>query len=330
MITRRQLLIAIGVGPFAAAIPSLAQQQAKIPRIGFLSQGPRPTSLVSGFLGAFLKGMRELGYIEGKNLLIEWRFADGVSERLPALAAELVRLKVEVLVASNPPTIQAARQATSTIPIVMVLGPDPIGLGIVESLSRPQGNITGLVTTVMDVSRKHLEFLRAMIPKLSRAAVLGNPANPPHSLLTKNIQASAQRTSTRVFPVEARTAQEIDNAFAQANKGRARGIIVEADGLFIAQRQRIAELAMKNRLPSIFPFREHVEAGGLMSYGPSIADRFYGAATYVDKILKGAKPADLPIEQPTRFYLVINRKTAKALGLTIPQELLLRADEVIE
>ena len=330
MITRRKLLIAFGVGQFAAAIPSLAQQQAKVPRIGFLYQSSRPASFDSHFLGAFLKGMRELGYIEGKNIVIEWRFADGKYERLPALAAELVQLKVDVLIAPNPPAVEAAWQATTAIPIVMVVVGDPVGMGFVKSLSRPGGNITGLASANVDVSIKHLEFLQAINPKLARVAVLGNPGNPNYSSIYRNILASAQIARVEVLPVQARTAQEIDVAFAAATRARAGAIIVQTDGFLISNRQQIAELAIKHRLPSIFPFREQVEAGGLMSYGPSQPLRFYSAATYVDRILRGAKPADLPVEQPMKVEMFINRKTAKALGLTVPQELLLRADEVIE
>ena len=330
MVTRRKLLLAFGIGQFAAAIPSMAQQQARIPHIGFLYHRPRPASFDSGNLGAFLKGLRELGYVEGKNVIIEWRFADGKYELLPALAAELVQLKVDVLIAPNPPVVQAARQATASIPIVMVSVGDPVALGFVRSLSRPGANITGLAVAGLDLSGKYLELLRAIVPKISRVASLGNPANPNYSPEIKNIQVSAQRAGVKVFPVEARTAQEIASAFTAATKARAGAIMAAAEGFFLVQQQQIAELAIRHRLPSIFPYREQVEAGGLMSYGPSLTDNFHTAATYVDKILKGAKPADLPIELPSRFYLVINRKTAKTLGLTVSQELLLRADEVIE
>jgi ABC-type uncharacterized transport system substrate-binding protein len=329
MMKRRKLLAAIGLCALAAALGSFAQQQRKVWRIGFLATR-RPVSLDSDSYGAFPRGMRELGYVEGKNLIIEWRFADGQYERLPGLAAELVRLKVDVLVVVGTVAISAAQKATTTIPIVMGTSGDPVGTGFVKSLAHPGGNITGISNTTADISAKHLEMLLSMVPKLSRVAVLMNPANASNSTILKSIQTAAQTVGVKVAPLEARTPQEIGNAFTVMTQQHAGAVIVEIDSFFVQQRNQIAELAAKHRLPSIAPFREYAEAGALMSYGQNVADNFLRAATYVDKILKGAKPGDLPVEQSTKFELFINRKTAKALGLTIPQSLLISADVVIE
>ena len=330
MNTRRKLLVVLGAGALAAPLSSFAQRQGKVWRVGFLAGRRRPVSLDTDFYGAFSTGMRDLGYVEGKNVVIEWRFADGQYERLPGLVAELVRLKVDVIVAAGPPVIIAAQKATTTIPIVIVTGIDPVDAGFVKSLARPGGNITGISNLSGEVSPKHLEMLLTMVPKLSRVAVLVNPANSAHATMLKNVQAAAQKANVKVLPVEARTPQEIETAFSVMTKENAGAIIVGLDGLFIQQRRQIAELAVKNRLPSIATLREYVEDGGLMSYGQNFADQFRHAAVIVDKILKGAKPGDLPVEQSTKFDMVINRKTAKALGLIIPQELLVRADKVIE
>jgi putative ABC transport system substrate-binding protein len=330
MITRRKVLIALGAGALAAPFGSFAQQQGKIWRVGFLSLRPRPASLDSDVFGAFRLGMSELGYVEGKNLLIEWRFADNKYERLPALAAELVQMKVDVIVVAGAQDISAAQKATSMIPIVMATAPDPVGSGFVKTLARPGGNITGLSNVSAEVSPKHLEMLLGMVPKLSRVAVLVNPANSSHAMVLKSVQSAAQRTSSKILPVEARTAPEIEKAFSAMAREKAGAVIVARDALFNQQVRQIAELAAKNRLPTISGMREYVEAGGLMSYGASVTDQFRRAATYVDKIFKGAKPGDLPVEQSTKFELLINRKTAKALGLTIPQSLLISADKVIE
>jgi putative ABC transport system substrate-binding protein len=328
--TRRKLVIALGLGALSAALPVLAQQPAKMWRIGVLSIRSRPLSFAGDTYGLLLDGMRELGYVEGKNIAIEWRFADGNYERLPGLAAELVRLKVDVILVVNVLVIRAAQQATSTIPIVMLTSSDPVGSGFVASLARPGGNITGLSNVTTDLGPKYLELLRAMIPKLSRVAVLLNPVNPQNRVLYKNIQTAAAKVGIKVSPAEVKTSQQIESAFAAMAQARAEAMIVAPNTLLIALGRQIAELAARYRMPSMFWTREFVEAGGLMSYGQSSTDAYRRAAVYVDKIFKGAKPADLPIEQPTKFELVINRKTAQALGLSIPQELLLRADEVIE
>ena len=331
MKNRRKLIIALGACALVAPLSSFAQQQGKVWRVGFLSASWRSTSIEShATYGPFLRGMRELGYVEGKNLVIEWRFADGKYELLPGLAAELVKMKVDVIVAAGPPPTSAAQKATTTIPIVIVTGIDPVDAGFVKSLARPGGNITGISNLSGEVSPKHLEMLLSMVPKLSRVAVLVNPANPAHATMLKNVQAAAQKANVKVLPVEARTPQEIETAFSVMTKENAGAIIVGLDPVFIQQRRQIAELAAKNRLPSISTRREYVEAGGLMSYGQSGADQYRSVAVLVDKILKGAKPGDLPVEQPTKFELFINGKTAKTLGLTIPQSLLISADKVIE
>jgi len=327
---RRKIIIALGASALTTPFCSFAQQQGKVWRIGFLTQRSRPLSLDSDIFGAFRRGMRELAYIEGKNLVIEWRFADGKYERLPGLAVELVQLKVDVIVTQGTPDTRAAQKATTTIPIVMGNVADPIGSGFIKSLARPEGKITGLTNLTVDISSKHLEMLLSMVPKLSRVTVLVNPDNSYHATILKNVQSAAQRSGVKVLPVEARTPQEIENAFSLMTKEKAGAVIVAGDGFLNQQQRQISELAAKHRLPSISVRKEYVEAGGLISYGQNQAEGFRRAATYVDKIFKGAKPGDLPVEQPTKFELIINRKTAKALGFTIPQSLLISADKVIE
>ena len=330
MNARRTLLLAFSLGILTAAFPSLAQQQGKAWRIGFLSPLLRPLSLETDVYRGFLQRMRELGYVEGKNLIIEWRFAGGDYERLPSIAAELAGLKLDVIVAWGSPAISAMQRATSAIPIVMATSIDPVGSGFAKSLARPGGNITGVSRSSVDSTPKFLELLKTMVPRLSRAAVLVNTGNPGHPFILKAAQTAGQSIGLRVQPVAAHTPETIESGFTMMKRKHAEAVIVAVDGLFMAQRRQIIDLALKNRMLSIFSDREDVNAGGLMSYGQSPAEFFRLAATYVDKVLKGAKPGELPIEQPTRFYLVINRKTASALGLTIPQALLLRADEVIE
>jgi len=328
---RRKLLAAIGAGALVASFGSFAQQHGNVRRIGFLSQSNRPESLSNSYAyDAFLRAMRELGYIEGKNLVIEWRFADNKPERLANLAAELVELKVEVIVTSGMLAPLALQRATSTIPIVMTSNSDPVGRGLIKSMARPGGNITGLTNITGDIGPKRLELLLDMVPKLSRVAVLGNPTSPANIQGLESIQTAGQKRRVAVVHVEARTPQEIDNAFSLIRQQNAGALIVLLDPLFQQQTSRIAELSEKHRLPSMTADRIYVEAGCLMSYGSNRADDWRRAATYVDKIFKGAKPADLPVEQPTIFELVINRKIAKALGLTIPQSLLISADKVIE
>ncbi|MBI3373142.1 MAG: ABC transporter substrate-binding protein [Betaproteobacteria bacterium] len=330
-IARRRLLIALAAGALAVPFVSLAQQQGKIRRIGFLAVRSRSTpSNRDPYYDAFAQAIRELGYVEGKNLVIEWRFADGKYERLPALAVELVQLNVEVIVSHSDTAVEALQRATSTIPIVTAAVADPVGSGIAVSLARPGGNITGLSNMMIDLSAKYIELLKLMMPRLSRAAVLVNPRAPAHYVILKGIQAAAQQLGIKLLPVDARTPEEVERGFAAMRRERADGVIILGSPFFFGQRRQITELAARIRLPSMFTNREEVQAGGLMSYGQNLADYFRRAASYVDKILKGAKPGDLPIEQPTRIHLAINRKTAKALGITIPQELLFRADEVIE
>jgi putative ABC transport system substrate-binding protein len=324
---RRILLRAVLCGiALPASFASLAQQQPKVWRIGFLASDSSSTRVYDGFQ----QGMRELGYIQGRNCSIEWRFADGRYERLPSLAAALVRSNVDVIVAGTALSVQAAHQATATIPIIMVAVPDPIGEGFATSLSRPGGNITGLTNIVTEISVKHLELLRIAVPKLARVAVLINPHNPSDSLILEQIQGAAFSIGVKVFPAEASTATQIEAGFAAMIRERTQALIVAADSYFDVQRGQIAKLAVENRLPAISSNREMTEVGGLMSYGQDLGEHYRRAATYVDKILKGAKPGDLPIEQPTVLGLVINKTTAKALGLAIPQELVLRADKVIE
>jgi putative ABC transport system substrate-binding protein len=330
LIPRRKLVIALGAAALAAPLASFAQKQAKVWRIGYLAMRSRSTPAdPEVYYDAFTQGMHELGYVEGKNLVIEWRFADGKVERLPSLAAELVQMKLDVIVTHATPATEALRRATSTIPIVMH-GIDPVGSGFAASLARPGGNITGQSYIQSAVSSKQIELLKFMLPKLSRVAILANPGNPAHPALLKDARTAAQQTGLELVQVDARNLEEVERGFAMITRERAEAILVVADGLFIGQRRRIAELAIKHRIPSIFSYREGVQAGGLMSYGQDLIHLYRRAATYVDKILRGAKPSELPIEQPTIFHLAINRKTAKALGLSIPQELLLRADEVIE
>jgi putative ABC transport system substrate-binding protein len=329
-VRRRQLLFT-AMGLLVAPLAAIAQQQSKVPRIGFLAARSRSTpSNPDVYYDAFMQGMRELGYVEGKNLLIEWRFAEGKSERLPGLAAELVRMNVELIATHGTPATQAAQRATSTIPIVFAAASGPVASGFVASLARPGGNITGLSLTTVDVSPKHLELLKIMIPRLSRIAFLMNPDTSSHPAILKSVQAAAQTIGVKVLPLQARNPEDFERSFEAMTRERIEALILAPDTFYIWQRRQYATLALKHRMPTMFPFREQVEAGGLMSYGQNLADHYRRAASYVDRILKGAKPGELPIEQPTRLHLAINRKTAGALGLTIPQELLLRADEVIE
>jgi len=329
MTSRRELLIALGVCALAAPFGSFAPQQGKVWRVGFLALR-RVGPLDSDFFGAFPQGMRKLGYVEGKNLVIEWRSADGKPERLLALASELVGLKVDVILAAGTAPAKAAQQATKTVPIVFAATNDPVGSGIVPSLVRPGGNATGLSTLTGDISSKHFEMLLSMVPNLSRVAVLVHPQNVTHPAILKNIEAAAQKFGVKTVAIEAANPPAIDKEFSAMAREKIAAVIVLGDPIFIQQRRQIAELATKHRLPSVSNYRESVEASGLISYGPSHADNYRSAATYVDKIFKGAKPGDLPVEQPTMFELVLNMKTAKELNLKIPRSLLTSADKVIE
>ncbi len=274
--------------------------------------------------------MRELGYVEGKNLVIEWRFAEGKYERLPALAAELVQLKVDVIVSHTTPGTQALQRATRTIPIVTTSISDPIASGFTTSLARPDKNVTGLSIMTVDLGPKQLELLKAMLPALSRVAVVMDPALSFHATVLKSVRAAAQAMGIQVVPVQAGSPQEIERAFEKMAREGVNAAIVPASSLYLQQRRQIAELEVRHRVPTMQVNRDMVEIGCLMAYGTNIADSYRRAASYVDKIFKGAKPGDLPIEQPTQFELVINLKTAKALGITIPQSILLRADRVIQ
>jgi putative tryptophan/tyrosine transport system substrate-binding protein len=329
-VERRTFLAMIAGGMVAAPLATAAAQPPeKVPRVGFL--GPRTRSDNAGFVDAFLQGLRELGWVEGKTIVIEYRWAEGRSDRLPDLAAELVRLKVDVILAGSNAVAVAAKNVTRTIPIVMATGGDPVGLGLVASLARPGGNVTGLSYGVgMEVVGKGLELLKETVPKVRRVAVLSNPANPSQALAIEKVSDAARAVGVQLQLLEARGPNEFDNAFAAMSRERAEALFVPLDPFFGFHRARLSDLAAKSRIPAIYGSREYPEAGGLMSYGADFRHSFGRSATYVDKILKGAKPADLPIEQPTKFELVINLKTAKTLSLTIPPALLQRADQVIE
>ena len=317
----------VGAMFLALCVPAWAQQTGKIPRIGFLSA--TFPSANPARIEAFRQGLRELGYVEGKNIVIERRFADGKFDRLPSLATELVRLNVAVILTTGGISTRAAKEVTSTIPIVMAQDNDPVGNGFVASLARPGGNITGLATFAPELSAKRLELLKEIVPKLSRVAVFGTSANPGNAQSLKEIEAAAGAFKIQLQQQDVLESKDIEPAFRAAANGRIDTIIVLVSSVLNSNRKRVAELAAKNRLPVIYPFREFVEAGGLMSYGVNFVDLYRRSATYVDKILKGAKPADLPVEQPTKFEFIVNLKTAKQIGLTIPPNVLARADKVI-
>jgi putative ABC transport system substrate-binding protein len=304
-----------------------AQQPKKVPRIGYLSGAS--LSANAARIEAFRQGLRELGYVEGKNIVIEWRSAEGKLDRLPSLAAELVRLKVDIIVTAGSTATRPAKEATSTIPIVMTQDPDPVGTGFVASLARPGGNITGLSSLAPEISGKQLELLKETIPKLSRVAVLGTSTRPGNAQSLKEVELAAKAFRVKLQYLDVLSAKDIETAFRAASKGRADAVLVLPSGVFADHRTVIAELAIKNRLPAIYFRSEFVEDGGLMSYAASFTDMDRRAATYVDKILRGRTPADLPVEQPMKFEFVINLKAAKQIGLTIPPNVLVRADRVI-
>jgi len=312
----------------ALGVKAEAQQSTKVPRIGYL--GGATPSAVSDRIEAFRQGLRELGYIEGENLVIEWRPAEGKFDRLPALAAELVRLKVNIIVTGGPASTRAAKAATSTIPIVMAQDNDPVANGFVASLARPGGNITGLATLSPEIGGKRLELLKEIVPKLSRVAVLGTSTDPANAQLLKEVEFAAGALGVKLQYLDVLDPKDIETAFRAASKGRAEAVLALASPVLISQRAQLADLAVKSRLPAIYYSTEYVEAGGLMTYGVNLNDVARRAATYVDKILKGRKPADLPVEQPIKFELIINLKAAKQIGLTIPQSVLYRADRVIK
>jgi ABC-type uncharacterized transport system substrate-binding protein len=308
-------------------IPTQAQQREKIPRIGFLSSFS--ASNTAGWEQAFRQGLRDLGWSEGKSISIEYRYSEGKGERLPELAAELVRRKVDVIVTSITPDTLAAKNATKEIPIVMASVNDPIGSGFVNSLAHPGGNITGLTNIASELSGKRLELLKEIVPDLKRVAVLWDPEGPASSLSWKESQVPARALGLQLYSMETRRANDFDKAFADAIRARVGALAIGPNAVVTRNQKRIADLAAKNRLPSISVLSEFVEFGGLMAYGPDRSDLFRRAATYVDKILKGTKPADIPVEQPTKFELMINLKTAKQIGVIIPQWVLVKADKVI-
>jgi putative ABC transport system substrate-binding protein len=331
MISRRHFLVAGVATILVVPLTAEAQQAPKVPRIGLLSLNLAPNRHL---LEAFRQGLRDLGYVEGRNVVIEIRDAEGKPERLPTLAAELVALKVDVIVTGGgtPPAL-AAKQTTRTIPIVFASAPDPVTDGLVTSLARPGGNVTGSSNLNPELVGKCLELLKQTVPEVSRVTVLWHPGAAGERTekdMLKGAKVAARALGVRLQFVEARGLADFDRAFLDMTSARGALSVLPGSAMFFSERRRLVDLAAKNRLPVVYPQREFVDAGGLMAYGPDLADLFRRAATYVDKILKGAKPGDLPVEQPTKFELVINLKTAKALRLTIPQSVLARADQVIE
>ena len=333
MTTRRAFIGTLTGGLLVAPLAAHAQQAGKVARIGFLVTGSLESPETRVGLEAFRQGLRERGYVEGQNIVIEYRFADGKIDRLPGLATELARLKVDLIVARSTPVARALQQATTTIPIVAAVMGDPVGDRFVASLARPGGNITGLSFLGPELVPKRLELLKEALPKVSRVAALWHPDDFGERTtrdMLKQTEAAARTLGVHLQLVGVRGPNELDRAFSTMTKERAEALIMFPSPILSSEGRRIVDLAAKHRLPSMFAGRVFVELGGLLSYGASITDLIRRSATYVDKILRGAKPADLPVEQPTKFELVINLKTAKALGLTIPQSLLLRADEVIQ
>ena len=324
----RHSVLAFALCALVFALCANAQAQSKIPRIGFLSANSR--AAMSARAESFQQGLRELGYTEGKNIFIEYQYADRTFDRLPALAAELVRLNVNLIVTEGPTAIRFAKEATSTIPIVMAQDPDPVGTGFVASLARPGGNITGLSSLRPELSGKRVDLLKEIVPRLSRLAVLGTSSTPGNAQSLKETELAASGFGVQLQFLEVLGPKDIETAFRAASKGRADALLVLASPFLLSDRNQLAALAVKSRLPAIYPSGDYVDAGGLMFYGASIPELFRRAATYVDKILKGAKPADLPVEQPIKFEFVVNLKAAKEIGLTIPQKALARADKVIK
>jgi putative ABC transport system substrate-binding protein len=329
MNNRRKLLLVLGTAAFAAPLSALAQPVGKIFQIGYL--GNSTPSMESALVEGFRQGLRERGYIEGKNAIVHYRWAEGKVDLIPALVAEMIALNVDVLVTSGTPAPLAAKKATTTLPIVMGAVGDAVAMGIVSSLARPGGNVTGLSSMSNQLEGKRFQILRELVPKMKRIALLTNPANPFSAVTLNSAQAASDALKVTAQAYGVSVVGEFEGAFAAIAKARPDAMVVLADRpLLVHNRVRIVQFAEQSRLPTIYPFSEFMDKGGLAYYGANLADMFRRSATYVDRILKGAKPADLPIEQPTVFELVINRKTAKALGLTIPQSLLISADKVIE
>ena len=325
-VRRAGLVVTLALGILVAPLAH-AQRSGKVPRIGFL--GNTTPVLEANLVGPFREGLRDLGYVEGQNILIEYRWAEGKYDRLPALIAELIALKVDVIVTAGTPATLAVKKATASVPLVMIAVGDPVGTGIVGSLNRPGGNITGLTSISPELEGKRLELLREVVPGISHIAVLWNASSPLQVVAEKQTQAAARVLRMKMLSLGVRTQEEIEAAFATILRERPGALLVLADRLFLQHRARIMDFATKHHLPGVQAYRELVEAGGLMSYGPSYAGMHRRAAYFVDRILKGAKPADLPVERPATFELVINLKAARVLGLTIPQHVLLRATELI-
>ncbi len=320
---RRRFLLISGVGAFGAPLSAEAQRPGKLYRIGFLRSGPLPDTFIEGFR----QGLREVGYVEGHSISIEYALT-GSTAQLPTVVAELLRRNVDVIIASGTPSVPAAKKATSTIPIIFVASIDPVATGMVASLARPGGNVTGLAGIHADLMGKRLEIIRETVPKLFRVALLSHAANPGNAEYVKQAELGARTLGVQLQLVSVHDAGDFERAFSEARSANA--MIQLDDVLFTSHRKQVVELSVRNKLPVMYGFREFVDVGGLMAYGPDWPDLYRRAAILMDKILKGAKPADLPIERPTKFELVINLKTAKALGLTIPPSLLARADQVIE
>jgi putative ABC transport system substrate-binding protein len=331
---RREFIALIGgAAVSSAACPLAARTQqlaSAVRRIGFLLPGGARTTAVRGQLEAFREGLKEYGWVEGQNISVEYRFAEGKEDALPGIAAELVQSRLDVVVAEGTAATRAAKTVTQTVPIVMATSADPVGTGLVASLNRPGGNITGVSLQTGELSGKRLQLLTEIVPGLARVAVLSNPLNPSIALVLEQTKAAAQSLGLEIHVVEVQAPDKFESAFAAVTAARAGALIVLPDPLLYGQHPRIVTFTAASHLPALFPEKEVAEAGGLIAYGPSIPASFRRAAAYVDKILRGAKPADLPIEQPTKFELVVNLQTAKAIGVTIPTSILLRADEVIE
>ena len=322
------LSILVALVLLAVAVMAHAEQPARVPRIGFLFVSSLSSN--SARMEAFRQGLHELGYVEGKNIVIEWRSAEEKSDRLPALAAELVRLKIDVFVTAGPAATRPAKEATVTIPIIMAQDTDPVGNGFVASLARPGGNITGLSTLSPELSGKQLELLKEIVPRLSRLVVIGSSTRPGNAQALREMELAAGAFNVQLQYLDVLDAKDIETTFRAASKGRADAVLMLGNPVATSHRRQITDLAVKNRLPAIYDRPEFVEDGGLMTYSVSQNDLYRRAATYVDKILKGAKPADLPVEQPTKFEFIINLKAAKQIGLTIPPNVLARADKVIK
>jgi len=328
---RRRAFIALLGGAAAWPLVARAQQAAStVRRIGLLLPGNARTTVVRGQLEAFRQGLKEYGWVEGQNIIVEYRFAEGREDALPAIAAELARLRLDIIVAESTVGIQAAKTVTQTVPIIMATSADPVGTGFVASLNRPGGNITGLSLQTAELSGKRLQLLTEIVPGLARLAILSNPLNPNTAPIVEQTKAAAQSLGVEVHVAEVQAPDKFGSAFAAITSAHAGALIVLPDPLLYGQHPRVVTFTAASHLPTLFPEKEVAEVGGLMAYGPSIPGSFRRAAAYVDKILRGAKPADLPVEQPTTFELVVNLQTARAIGVTIPTSILLRADEVIE